>query len=144
SEAGIERSDLLLRLDWRSTGRDVLAGEDRLAGGNVGLGVEKETQRGQRRLWRRRYPHAMAEDHRKAVHWQSPMAARCASDDQLPQMLRRCFTPSFFLPYDLITARGENACLKGSPEPKSRRAARASICAPAATARRCCCCTATR
>jgi hypothetical protein len=32
---------------------------------------------------------------------------RLRSDDRLPEMPRRSFTPSFFLPYDLSTARSE-------------------------------------
>ena len=83
--------------------------EDTLPGGNVGLAVdadtEKEAQRDQCRLRRRRYPHTMAEDQRKAVHRRSTMAAPLGlrSDNRLPQMPRGCFTPSFFFPYDLIT-----------------------------------------
>ena len=54
SEAGIERIHLFLCLDLPVPGGNILAGEDRLAGGDIGLTVdadaEKETQWDQRRL----------------------------------------------------------------------------------------------
>src|SRR5215212_5938529 len=78
SEAGVERSNFFLCLDQRLAGGDILAGKDRLSGGSVGLAAdadaEEQVERYQRRLRRRRYPHAMAKDHRKAVHRVSPMA----------------------------------------------------------------------
>src|SRR5216684_3358157 len=39
SEAGVERGNLFLRLDLCLAGGDILAGKDRLTGGNVGLAV---------------------------------------------------------------------------------------------------------
>ena len=54
SKARVERGNLFLRFDLRLAGRDVLAGEDRLAGGDIGLSVdantEKQAQRHQRRF----------------------------------------------------------------------------------------------
>jgi TolB-like protein len=44
SEAGVERGNLLLRLGLRLAGGDILAGEDRLTGGNVGLAIDANTE----------------------------------------------------------------------------------------------------
>ena len=44
SEAGVERIDLFLRLDLGLTGGDILAGEDRLPGGNVGFAIDANTE----------------------------------------------------------------------------------------------------
>ena len=72
SEAGVERGNFFLCLDQRPAGGDILAGKDRLSSGNVGLAAnadaEKQVERYQRRLRRRRYPHAMAKDYGEAVH----------------------------------------------------------------------------
>lgn len=76
-KACVERGNFFLRLDWRLTGSDVLAGKDRLTSSNIGLAIDANTKEQaecyQRRLRRRWYPHAMAKDHCKAVHRGDPL-----------------------------------------------------------------------
>jgi hypothetical protein len=43
-ETGVERIDLFLRFDLGLAGGEILAGEDRLTGGNVGLAVDANTE----------------------------------------------------------------------------------------------------
>ena len=54
-EARVEGIDLLLRLDRGLTGGDILAGDDLLTNGNIGLALDtdakKQTECRQRRLW---------------------------------------------------------------------------------------------
>jgi len=44
TEAGVQSIDLFLRLDLGLTGRNILAGEDGLSGGNVGLAIDADTE----------------------------------------------------------------------------------------------------
>src|SRR5215472_12463652 len=90
SEAGVERGDFFLSLDWRLSGGDILACEDRLMGGDIGLAIDANTkeqaERYQRRLRRRWYPYAMAKDHCKAVHgpsiWRTEHRSPAPSSDR--------------------------------------------------------------
>src|SRR4029077_3800870 len=72
SEAGVERSNFFLCLDLGLAASNVLGSDDRLGSSDIGLcggaDTKEQVERYQRRLRRRRYPHAMAKDHRKAVH----------------------------------------------------------------------------
>jgi hypothetical protein len=44
SEAGVERSDFFLSPDWRLSGVDILAGENGLIGGDIGLAIDANTK----------------------------------------------------------------------------------------------------
>jgi hypothetical protein len=72
SEAGVERRNFFLCLDLGLAASNVLGGDDRFGSSNVrlhgGADTKEQVERYQRRLRRRRYPYAMAKDHRKAVH----------------------------------------------------------------------------